>query len=504
MKMKTRVLGVLLAGLMAFSAAPQIADPVTTVAVAATKLAAPTGISATINDTSVKLKWNKVKGASAYRVYKYNEKTKKFEKYANVSKTTCTVKNLTAGTTYRFKIAALVKTNGKLVEQTQSNGQSVTTKLSAPKNFKATVSGTSIKLTWSKVKGAAGYRILIYDQVTKQYKTYKNISGTKFTFNNLPANTYKFKVAALIKKKGDIKEQMQSSAASAKLTKGASSSTNAAVSAKEHVCGYRYGTKKYAIKHDINYMKKLSSDFVGWLTIKDTPIDIPVVQATDNRFYLTHDFYGAYDPTKVGTTFADYHVKVTAKQTPDNLVVYGHNIRTGVGLAKITNYYPLRYGSLNFYLNHPTISYESAFGGTSTYVVFAGMFVNTDKKHGAVFKYHTAHTFGNETTFYKYFENVFDRSVFYNPDVNIKYGDKFLTLSTCFYPFGADVDTRFVLFARQLRKGESAKINTSKAYVNKSPLYFSYWYKVNGGKWAGRKWSDSLMQGYAAWKKKNS
>ena len=167
--MKTRVLSVLLAGIMAFSAAPQIADPVTTVAVAATKLAAPKGITATINDTSVKLKWNKVKGASGYRVYKYNAKTKKFEKYKNVSGTSCTVKSLTAGTTYRFKIAALVKSNGKLVEQTQSNGQSVTTKLSAPKNLKATVSGTSIKLTWSKVKGASGYRILIYDSVTKQY-----------------------------------------------------------------------------------------------------------------------------------------------------------------------------------------------------------------------------------------------------------------------------------------------------------------------------------------------
>jgi sortase B len=504
MKMRTKVLSVLLAGLMAFSVAPQIAEPFSVSSVAASKLAAPTNISATIKDTYVKLKWSKVKGASAYRVYMYNAKTKKFVKYKNVTSASCKVTGLKAGNTYRFKIVALVKSNGKYVEQTQSNPQSVTTKLSAPGSFKATVSGTSIKLTWKKVTGAAGYRILLYDSVTKQYKTYKNISGTKFTFKNLPAGTYKFKVAALVKNGKTLKEQVQSSAVSAKLTKGASTATSSAVSAKEHVCGYRYGTKKYTIKHDISYMKSLSTDFIGWLTIKDTPIDIPVVQATDNRFYLTHDFYGAYDPTKVGTTFADYHVKVTAKQTPDNLVVYGHNIRTGVGLAKITNYYPLRYGSLNFYLTHPTISYESAYGGTSTYVVFAGMFVNTDKKHGAVFKYHTAQNFKNESTFYKYFENVFDRSVFYNPDVNIKYGDKFLTLSTCFYPFGADVDTRFVLFARQLRSGESSKISTSNAYVNKSPLYFTYWYKVNGGKWAGRSWPTKLMDGYAAWKKKNS
>ena len=68
---------------------------------------------------------------------------------------------------------------------------------------------------------------------------------------------------------------------------------------------------------------------------------------------------------------------------------------------------------------------------------------------------------------------------------------------------GADVDTRFVVFARELRSGEKT-VSTANAYTNRSPLYFDYYYKVNGGSWQGRKWSESLMQGYSAWKKKNS
>ena len=268
---------------------------------------------------------------------------------------------------------------------------------------------------------------------------------------------------------------------------------------KDHVSGYRGGNSYPEIKHDLEYMYDLNSDFIGWLTIKDTPIDVPVVQATDNKFYLEHDFYGRYDSTKVGTTFADWHVPVTEDGGPDNLVIYGHNIRTGVGLAKITNYYPARYGSLDFYLTHPTFEYESIYGGESTYVVFAGMYVNTQTKHGSVFNYYKFRNFGSQDTFYQYMEAVFDRSVFYNPAINVAYDDEFITLSTCYYPMGMDVDTRFVVFARKLRDGESAKIDVSEAYINKSPLYFDYYYAVNGGSWAGRKWSKKLIKGYSSW-----
>ncbi len=268
---------------------------------------------------------------------------------------------------------------------------------------------------------------------------------------------------------------------------------------KEHVSGYRGGNSYPAIKHDLEYMYKLNTDFIGWLKIEDTPIDVPVVQATDNKFYLEHDFYGRYDNTKVGTTFADWHVPVTEDGGPDNLVIYGHNIRTGVGLAKITNYYPDRYGSLNFYLTHPTFEYESIYGGESTYVVFAGMYVNTQTKHGDVFNYYKFRNFGSKDTFYQYMEAVFDRSVFYNPAINVAYDDEYITLSTCYYPMGMNVDTRFVVFARKLREGESAKIDVSKAYINKSPLYFDYYYAANGGSWAGRKWSKSLIKGYSSW-----
>lgn len=85
-----------------------------------TKLAAPKGITATSTETTITLKWNKVKGAKAYRVYKYNMVTGKYEKYKDVKTTKCTVKNLYKDAKYSFKICTLTTKNGKYVKQKTS------------------------------------------------------------------------------------------------------------------------------------------------------------------------------------------------------------------------------------------------------------------------------------------------------------------------------------------------------------------------------------------------
>ena len=44
------------------------------------------------------------------------------------------------------------------------------------------------------------------------------------------------------------------------------------------------------------------------------------------------------------------------------------------------------------------------------------------------------------------------------------------------------------MFARRVRDGESPEVDTSKAVINPDPLYFKYYYQVNGGEWKGRNW----------------
>ncbi len=53
---------------------------------------------------SVTLKWNSVKRADKYQVYKYNKTTGEWDRLITTSKTSYTVSGLSSGTTYRFKV----------------------------------------------------------------------------------------------------------------------------------------------------------------------------------------------------------------------------------------------------------------------------------------------------------------------------------------------------------------------------------------------------------------
>jgi sortase B len=162
---------------------------------------------------------------------------------------------------------------------------------------------------------------------------------------------------------------------------------------------------------------------------------------------------------------------------------------SGKSFAKLTRYctwYKAGQG-ISQYVAAPTITFDTLWE-KGTYKVFAAMFVNTQTKNGTVFKYYKRRTIKSEEQFYEYIEAIMDRSQFYT-DVDLEYGDEILTLSTCYYPLGKEnADTRFVVFARRVRDGESAEVDTSKAVINPDPLYFKYYYQVNGGEWKGRNW----------------
>lgn len=241
-----------------------------------------------------------------------------------------------------------------------------------------------------------------------------------------------------------------------------------------------------------------NEDIIGWIKLEDAKINDPVVQADDNKYYLTRDFNG--NDYQNGSFFVDYKCQFTTRTRPANTIIYGHNMLTGPSFAKITRYYDARLNGdypnrLDFYMNNPTIEFNTIWETErSTYKVFACMYVNTMEEHGEVFKYYKQRDIKNEGQFYEYVSQILDRSAFYT-DVDLEYGDEILTLSTCYYPLGKAIDSRCVVFARRVREGEDPTVDTSKAYINDSPLYFDYYYQVNGGKWAGRKWDTSKVKG---------
>lgn len=77
-------------------------------------------------------------------------------------------------------------------------------------------------------------------------------------------------------------------------------------------------------KYEINFegLKSKNSDTVAWLKVENTNIEFPIVQTTNNSYYLTHNFNKEYNIA--GWPFLDYKNKLDG--TDKNLVIYGHNM----------------------------------------------------------------------------------------------------------------------------------------------------------------------------------
>ncbi|MDE7288908.1 MAG: class B sortase, partial [Oscillospiraceae bacterium] len=201
--------------------------------------------------------------------------------------------------------------------------------------------------------------------------------------------------------------------------------------------------------------KEINEDYIGFLEVAGCEIFEPVVKGNDNDYYLKHDIYG--DQNKAGTIFMDYRCTVTPEYTSPNIVIYGHNQEDGTMFGRL-KYYKVDYTkepiSIDFYKNNPVIKFNPEFEN-SEYLIY-GFFVTNalenQDSNGEVFHYHDyIETMNDEYTFNWYQGEVQKRNQIISP-VDVQYGDKLLVLSTCSNEF---TNSRFVVFARKLRDGES-------------------------------------------------
>ena len=215
MKRRYRLAGVLLAGAMAVSGTGIAPVPVqlTVTASAASKLAAPSGLKASAKrDTSLTITWDAVSGAEAYRIYRYNSETEKYEEYKTLTGTSYTVKQLYSGTEYRFRVAALVKEGKEWKTGSVSKTLKVKTtgemKLLPPENIRAGAYKSSVLLTWDKTEGADAYCLYKYNDKAKKFEEYKKVTGTSCTVKDLAPDTkYYFRAAAMVRTESGLVPQ---------------------------------------------------------------------------------------------------------------------------------------------------------------------------------------------------------------------------------------------------------------------------------------------------------
>lgn len=263
--------------------------------------------------------------------------------------------------------------------------------------------------------------------------------------------------------------------------------------------------EKPYIREDMMSLYAVNPDTVGWINLggNERIIDNPVVQSDDNDKYLTTTFKGEY--SKSGTIFVDNRCKFSESgDATDFLILYGHNTYSSTMFSKLTRYYyekdnpdPNADLSLSFYKKYPTINFDTL-AEEGTYKVFAVCLFNTEEQYGEVYNYlRRGEMFKDADDFNNYVLDIMDRSVLFT-DVDLTYGDEIICMSTCYFPFGMDLENvRCAIFARKVREGESPEVDTSVATRNY--LWIGWQQAVDRGicsAYAQRAWDTSKLLSY--------
>ena len=121
------------------------------------------------------------------------------------------------------------------------------------------------------------------------------------------------------------------------------------------------GEKSLPLLVDLAALMEQYPDVRGWISIPDTGIDYPALQssADDPQYYLRRNYKGEYDIN--GSIFLQWDCDV---QEGQNLVVYGHNMKSGVMFGTLDEY-----ANLPYCKEHPAVLFQTLDGVYSYDVV---------------------------------------------------------------------------------------------------------------------------------------
>lgn len=97
---------------------------------------------------------------------------------------------------------------------------------------------------------------------------------------------------------------------------------------------------------DFDALREVNPDIVGWIYLEGTKINYPVVQGTDNSYYLKHMFEGKRN--SAGCIFLDSRNEDDFSDRHN--IIYGHHMKSGTMFSDLD-----KYKKQEFYDNHPTI-----------------------------------------------------------------------------------------------------------------------------------------------------
>ena len=189
----------------------------------------------------------------------------------------------------------------------------------------------------------------------------------------------------------------------------------------------------------IEKLQKVNSDIIGWVEIVGTNINYPVLQGTDNDFYMNHNY--EKEESVYGAIFLDNAYDWNVKS--NNLLLYGHNMQDGSMFHDLLNY-----ADKEYYEDHPIIRFTTPEEDVNYEIIAAFRSRVYYKSEQNVFRYYYFVNPKDQEEYEEFVKNAKEASI-YDTGNTAEYGDDLITLSTCSYH---TEDGRFAVVAKKVKK----------------------------------------------------
>jgi sortase B len=145
------------------------------------------------------------------------------------------------------------------------------------------------------------------------------------------------------------------------------------------------------------------------------------VDAGEPNKYIDIDFYGNY--SNRGTLYLDEDCDIW---NSENLIIYGHHMQSSAMFGNLDYF-----SSESYWESHKTIQFDTIYE-EQTYEIVAAFYSRILYQNEEGFRYYRFIEADDEETFNEYVDFI-EENQCYDTGVDIAYGDRLLTLSTCAY-----------------------------------------------------------------------
>ena len=194
---------------------------------------------------------------------------------------------------------------------------------------------------------------------------------------------------------------------------------------------------------DWDALTKISKNVKGWIRSKGTVINYPIMQGSDNDYYLYHIMTGEY--SRKGSIFIDCN-----NRDPFNsflTIVYGHRMLDDSMFNSLGNYFE----DAKYYKKHKVIDIYTPEKNYKLEIFGAA---NVNATNESIYNLNIAED--DVSTKEAYINNVLSKNELagYKGTVDVTANDKIVMLSTCTYDPG---DDRIVVWGKLVEKTPESK-----------------------------------------------